>query len=135
MTGVSVHTDGADATYRFVRLQRIGDKVRILGQGEATDAQDLLKRVGERVPIALSILTPRCLHRVVRRVGYLDELVPVAFPGAAMEQILSAGWCEGEATGVSMMRKEHAEPVLHVLRDAGFRAVDVAPGPWSLLQL
>lgn len=135
VTGVSVHTDGADATYRFVRLQRIGDEVRILGQGEATDAQDLLKRVGARVPIALSILTPRCLHRVVRRVGSLDELVPVAFPGAAMEQILSAGWCEVEATGVSMMRKEHAEPVLHVLRDAGFRVVDVAPGPWSLLQL
>jgi hypothetical protein len=135
VTGVSVHTDGAEATFRFVRLQRAGDEVRILGQGEATNARDLLIQVGSRVPIALSVLTPRCLHRVLRRVGPLEELVPLAFPGAAMEQILAAGWREGEATGVSMMRKEHAEPVLHALRETGFRVVDVSPGPWSLLQL
>jgi hypothetical protein len=135
VTGVSVHSDGGEASLRYVRLQRRGNEVIVRGQGTATDPQDLLKQVGTRVPLVLSLLTPRCLHRVLRRAGPLEELVPLAFPGVSLDQVLAAGWNEDGSTGVSMMRKEHAEPIMSALRDAGFRVIDAAPGPWPLLQL
>lgn len=133
--GASVHEVGSDAPLRYVRLQRIKDEVRILEHGNATDAADLKKQCGTRAPLALVLLTPRCLHRVVRRVGTLEELVPVAFPGAPFQEIHTAGWQEVETTGVSMMRHDHAAPIITPLREAGFRIVEIAPGPWTLMQL
>jgi acylphosphatase len=75
VTGVAVHADGDRPELRFVRLQRRKGEVRILAQGTANDAADLKKQCGHRAPLAITIDTPRTLHRVVPRTGPLDELM------------------------------------------------------------
>jgi len=133
--GAAVHTDGDTPVLRFIHLQRTKSDLRILGHGVATNAADLRMQCGTRVPLAIVLSTPRCLHRVVDRTGILEELLPQTFPGASIDQLYGSGWTEGLGTGLSMMRRAQALPILDPLRAAGYRIVALHVGPWALLHL
>ncbi|HMQ77080.1 MAG TPA: hypothetical protein PKE21_13605 [Flavobacteriales bacterium] len=133
--GVSVQTGTGGPVHRWVHLVRGRRAVHLRGHGEAANAQELIRQVGTRIPMALCIDHERCVHRVVPAEGSAEDQVRRAFAGANVAEVcVSLRVLEG-STGCSMMRRAEAVAIVKALADAGTRVVDLRIGPWDLLSL
>lgn len=134
--GVAVHAVTAEAlVLAHVHLHRRKDGVHVRAQGEATDLAGLAATYGTRIPVALTMDTDRCVHRVLQRTGEPDELLRQAFPNAALDELSTSVWKAGPATGLSMARRSAVTEVVARFHALGFRVVRVSIGPWALLGL
>lgn len=119
--------------YTYAYLQRKGEQMLLRGTGEASSIEALLKAIGTRVPIALCIDTPRCVHRVLQSTGTPEDLVAQAFPNAPLTDLRVGQWRMGQGTALSMVRASEVKQVLEELLGMGARAVSLHIGPWALL--
>jgi Tfp pilus assembly protein PilN len=134
VVGVAVQATAAGAVvYTYAYLQRKGEQILLRGTGEAGSIEALLKDIGTRVPIALCLDTPRCVHRVLHSTGAPEDLVAQAFPNAPLTDLRVGQWRMGQGTGLSMVRASEVQQVLEELVGKGARAVSLHIGPWPLL--
>ena len=134
VVGVAAQANEAGAmVYTYAYLQRKGEQMLLRGTGEASSIEALLKAIGTRVPIALCLDTPRCVHRVLHSTGTPEDLVAQAFPNAPLTDLRVGQWRMGQGTGLSMVRASEVRQVLEELVGQGARAVSLHIGPWALL--
>lgn len=134
--GVAVHAVTAEAiALTHVHLHRRKDGVHLRAQGEASDIAGLASTYGTRIPVALTMDTDRCVHRVLHRTGEPDDLLRQAFPNAALDELCTSVWKAGPTTGLSMARRSAVTEVVARFHALGFRVVRVSIGPWALLGL
>jgi hypothetical protein len=126
---------GEGLPLHFVHLRRSGDHVHLLAHGSVNDLAGLVKAVGTRLPWVVVLDGQRVVNRVFRSDTTAREALPLAFPNAPLDQLVVDGRTEGGYHGLSMMRADQVEPLLAALRGLGARVVDVAVGPWGLLDL
>lgn len=119
----------------FVLLRRTARQVKLLAHGTTDDAGALAAQCGTRVPVALALSGPRCIHRVTNASGEPVQRLGAAFPHAPLDQLFLDGRTEGGGTGVSMVRREQVAAAVEGLRTSGFRIVHRTVGPWPLLGL
>ncbi len=131
---LGVVVDGSGPLH-FVLLRRTARQVELLAQGTADDAGALAARCGTRVPVALALAGPRCIHRVTNATGDPVQRIGAAFPHAPLDQLFLDGRTEGAGTGVSMVRRDQVAAATEELRTHGFRIVHRTVGPWPLLGL
>ena len=98
VVGVAAQANEARAmVYTYAYLQRKGEQMLLRGTGEASSIEALLKAIGTRVPIALCLDTPRCVHRVLHSTGTPEVLVAQAFPNAPLTDLRGCSWSRMEA--------------------------------------
>lgn len=133
VVGIALTT--GDAPMTWVHLRRHGDHVSVKGHGTASDAHDLKKQVGTRMPLAVALDGSGCVNRVMPHHANASDVLQAAFPGAQAEHLLFSAWAAEGAVGASMMRRQQCALLLDPLRQSGFRIVHRSLGPWGLLAL
>lgn len=130
LLGIHAKPAGQDAwTFCWVHVRKSRAGVSVMDQGaDVQGLAALVKACNTRIPVALVVQHERLLHKSWE--GTFDAVrdLQQILPNARAEQLLVEVVNGTNGRTVSVARREHVEPLLAEMADAGFRTIEVFLG-------